>query len=50
MEIMIKNRLIPVLPAGQITGGAVTVADGSAGDAIPNPQERNYSGRIAPGG
>jgi len=44
MELMIKNRLIPAPSAGRITGGAVTVLDGSAVDVILNPRERNYSG------
>ena len=49
MEIIVKNRLIPALSAGRITGGAVTAVDGSVGDVIRNPRERNYSGWMIPG-
>ena len=44
MGLMIKNRLIPAPSAGRITGGAVTVVDGSAGAVIRNLKERSYSG------
>ncbi len=49
MEIMIKNRLIPALPAGRITGGAVMVVDGSADDVTRNLRESYYSGCLIPG-
>ena len=43
-KIMAINRLVPVLSAVLIIGGEVTAVDGSAGDVIRNPRERNYSG------
>ena len=44
MEIIVKNRLIPALSAGRITGGDATAVDGSADDVIQNPRKRKCSG------
>jgi len=49
MEVMIKNRPLPVVFVVRTVGGGVTVVDGSAGAAIQNLRERNYSGWIGMG-
>ena len=47
MEIMVINRLIPVLFVVRTIGGGVTAVDGSASAVIPTLLERCYSGWIS---